>query len=231
VHPLTGATVVVAGVGVTNGTAKTGATGAYAFTSLPADERLVVTVAAAGFVSLSKQVSLTPGNATMLNFTLVAAATAKPYTETQGFNGFLACETAVTANDQTQRTDCGSTENKRIWILNLNPGVQGVVLETAWSPVTPAAQAMHLTATVGSGATPILLSEVEGPSVLRAAISQDNCVKYFAQGGTVTVTWSAATDAVSQEAAVGAAASVQQDFRAVATSFFVDPAPPGYTSS
>ena len=229
VRPVPGALVSVSGAGVGNGTVTTGTDGHYAFAQLPFDERLVVSIKAAGLKALSKQVSVSPGNSTFLNFTLEALPSAKPYTESQGFNGFLACEVATTANGQTQRQDCGSTENKRVWTLAINPGAQSVVLETAWSAVSPGSSVLHLTVQTG-GSNPVLLAEVEGASVLRTTVSQEKCAAHFAQGGTIVVTWYAGTGSEQLEAGVAAAAAVQQDFRAVATSFFVEPAPPGYTS-
>ncbi|HUR61141.1 MAG TPA: carboxypeptidase-like regulatory domain-containing protein [Candidatus Thermoplasmatota archaeon] len=231
VRPVVGATVSVQGANVANGTVKTGTDGHYAFPQLPLDERLVVTIQAAGLRAVSKQVSVTSGNSTFLNFTLEPLPTAKPYTEAQGFNGFLACETATTSGGQTQRTDCSNPQdpNKREWTLAINPGVQSIVFETAWEPFTPGSAVLHMTVHTTSG-TPVLLAEVEGPSILRAIVSQEKCQKEFAQGGQVKVVWSAGTDSEQLEAGIAAATAVQQDFKAVATSFFVDPAPPDYSS-
>jgi hypothetical protein len=234
-HPVVGANLTVQGAGVDprgNGTAATGQDGHYAFRDLPVEQRLVVVVQAAGLKTLSKQVSLGRGNSTLLNFTLEAVVVAKPYHEAQGFNGFLACETATTANDQTEATDCGGTQNLRVWTLNVNADVQGIVIETGWIPKTPAAKFLHATVeTVGLGDQDAILSEVEGGSVLKAVVTQAQCQKYYPQGGTLRVTWSAATNAADQESAAGAAAAVQQDFKAIATAFYVEPPDPSFTGS
>jgi hypothetical protein len=234
VHPVARANVTVQGVGVAgrNATAATGPDGHYAFRALPVEQRLVVIVQAAGLKSLSKQVALSAGNSTLLNFTLEAVPSAKPYSEPVGFNGYIACETSATAQGQTQTSDCGGTANRRVWVFNVNPGCKGIVIETAWTPATPGAQFLHaVVSTVGLGDQQAVLSEVTDKPVLRAVVGQAQCEKYFPQGGTVQVVWSADANAASQEAAAGAAAVVNQDFRAVATAFFVTPPPPDFSSS
>jgi hypothetical protein len=234
VHPVVNANVTVQGVGVggRNATAATASDGHYAFRALPVEQALVVTVQAAGLKSLSKQVALSAGNSTLLNFTLEAVPSQKPYNEPVGFNGFIACETSATAQGQTQTTDCGGTSNKRVWVFNVNPGCKGIVIETQWTPTTPGAQYLHAKVeTVGLGDQQAVLSEVTDGSVLRAIVGQAQCEKYFPQGGTVQVTWSADANAANQEAGAGTAAVLNQDFRAVATAFFVDPPPPDYSSA
>ncbi|MEA3202922.1 MAG: Carboxypeptidase regulatory-like domain [Thermoplasmata archaeon] len=234
VRPVANANVTIQGVGVTgrNATAATAADGHYAFHALPVDQRLVVIVQAAGLKSLSKQVSLSSGNSTMLNFTLDAVPTQKPYSEPVGFNGFIGCETATTAQGQTQTTDCGGTLNRRVWVFNVNPGCTGIVIETAWVPTSPAAQFLHaVVSTVGLGDQQAVLAEVTDASVLKAVVGQAQCEKYYPQGGTVQVVWSADANAANQEAGVGAAAAFQQDFRAVATAFFVAPPPPDFSAA
>lgn len=231
-RPVANANVTIQGVGVTarNGTAATAQDGHYAFPLLPVEERLVVTVQAAGLKSLSKQVSLSAGNSTLLNFTLDAIPSQKPYNEPVGFNGFLSCETSVSAG-QAQTTDCGGATNRRVWVFNVNPGCTGIVIETKWVPTSPTAEFLHATVeTVGLGDQNALLAEVTGGSVLRAQVNQAQCGKYFPQGGTLQVLWSADANAEEQEAGVGVAAAVQQDFRAVATAFFVEPPPPDFSS-
>jgi hypothetical protein len=234
VRPVANANVTIQGVGVSarNATAATSADGHYAFPALPVEERLVVIVQAAGLKSLSKQVSLSRGNSTMLNFTLEPVPSQKPYNEPIGFNGFIACETSTTAQGQTQTTDCGGTANHRVWVFNVNPGCKGIVIETQWTPASPAAQFLHLNVqTVGLGDQQAVLAEVTGGSVLRAQVGQAQCEKYFPQGGTLQVLWSADANAANQEAGAGAAAAVNQDFRAVATAFFVEPPPADFSTS
>jgi hypothetical protein len=234
VHPVPNANVTIQGVGVSgrNATAATASDGHYAFRALPVDQPLVVTVQAGGLKSLSKQVSLSTGNSTLLNFTLEPVPTQTPYQEAIGFNGFISCETSATANGQTQTTDCGGTTNKRVWVFNVNPACKGIIIETQWTASSPAAQFLHASVeTVGLGDQQAILSEVTGSSVLRSQVTQGQCERYFPQGGTLQVLWSADANAADQESMVGAAAAVQQDFRAVATSFFVTPPPPDYSAS
>jgi hypothetical protein len=233
VRPVANANVTIQGVGVAarNATAATAQDGHYAFPALPVEERLVVTVQAPGLKSLSKQVSLSAGNSTLLNFTLEAVPTKKPYSEPIGFNGFLSCETTVTAEDQTHPVDCGDTTNHRVWVFNVNPGCTGIILDTKWAPTSPTAQFLHVTVqTVGLGDQNAVLAEVTGASVLRAQVGQAQCQKYFPQGGTIQVVWRADPNAADQEAGVGVAATVQQDFKAVATAFFVATPPPDFSS-
>jgi hypothetical protein len=230
-RPLEGAEVTVA---TANATARTDAGGHYAFASLAGGGAIVVVAQAPGFVPLGKSVQLSAGNTTLLNFTLEAVPTATPYMEKLSFNGFVACRWSVVANEEENPGDCSTPghENADRWQFNVDPGVAGVVVEVAWEANNPASEYLRMTVeTVGLGDQDAVLSEVEGKSVLRAAVTQAQGEKYYPEGGTVRVQVKAATGADEQEQAAGVGFTVEQDFQAIASIFYVEPPDPTYSAT
>lgn len=230
-RPLAGANITIAAV---NATTVTDHNGHYAFRDLPGTEALVAVAEMPGYVPLGRSVQLSAGNSTMLNFTMVPVPTAKPYVEQQQFKGFLSCQAVLTANDNNNGADCGTstTTNRNIWEFNVGSNVAGIVLETAWTPKSQLAQFLNATVeTVGLGDQDAQLSAVEGASILRAQVTHDQSLKYYPEGGTVRIKINAATATKEQEQAAGLGLAAEQEFQIIASIFYVTPPDPTFSAA
>ncbi|HLF16777.1 MAG TPA: carboxypeptidase-like regulatory domain-containing protein [Candidatus Thermoplasmatota archaeon] len=230
IHPVAGANLTIASA---NATAVSDAGGRYAFaTDLPLDELLVVVTQAPGYTTLSKSVTLSARGPTLLNFTLERVPVLLPTNETQDFNGFISCKAVVTSGENTV-VDCGAVagQTENVWDFNVGPNLAGVVLEVEWAEGTPLAEALNLTVeTVGFGDSDATLAWAEGPSILRAQVNQAQGRAFYGDGGTVRAIVTPASNADQEETAIGAGATVQQDFHVIASIFYVEPPPPTFSA-
>ena len=230
-RPLEGVELSIA---TANATARTDAGGHYAFARLPEGAALVVVAEADGYLPLGKSVELSPGNTTLLNFTLEPVPALKPYMEKLSFNGFTACRWSAVTEGQESPGDCSTPghENDDRWQFNVGPDVAGIVVETVWVPNAPSADYLRVVVeTVGLGDQDAVLAEVEGKSVLRAAVTEEQGRRYYPQGGTVRVQVLAGTGADEQEQAAGIGFVAEQDFQVVASVFYVSPPDPTYSAA
>ncbi len=233
IRPVEGARISVIGTTgpVSNATATSGSDGHYAFTTLPSQVALLVSAEKTGFKGMTKGLSVSAGNSTLLNFTLEAVPKLLPTHDERRFAGFLACEVIVETNSGTNRNDCSNGMSTRLLEFNVASNLAGIVIETQWTPRSPTAQYLNVTVeTVGLGDQDAELARYQGPSPLKVVVGQAAAHKYYSAGGTVRVTWSGGTNIDDLEAGAGAAVMLEQDFASIYTCFYVAPPDPNYTA-
>jgi len=227
--PLEGAEVIVQGENITV-TADSG--GRYAFEDLPTGTPLVVVAAADGFVPSPKSVTLRPATAHLVNFTLEAVPVLEPYHRTVPYQGFLSCALVTEGPTGQNGYPCGvDGTDERAWDVPVDAGVQGIIVEVAWEPVTELARDLNVTVeTVGFGDLDAVLAEAEGASVLRAQVAQAAAERYYTgQGGILRIQVDIGADADADEAGAGVGLAVQQTFEVFVTAFYHAPPPAGFT--
>jgi len=231
IHPLEGALVKVLD---TNASFTADKEGAFHFDGLPTEQFLVLVASKPGYQPQSKQVTLTPTQAVLLNFTLSAVPQVVSYTQQDKHVLQVDCQLAVVANGQNMTQDCGTgtaaSQGTNAWTFPVSPALVGCVVEVFWDPTTAAANtAGAKLETQELGQLNLVLGEVVGPSPLRIYVAPSVAQRYYASGGLMKLTVHAASDSTQQEAGVGAAALVNQNMRAYYTEFYGTPPPPTYT--
>lgn len=228
IRPLAGVTVKVLD---TNSTTTTDAEGFFGFSGLPTEQFLVVVASHTGFVSGSKQVTLSVVAPTRLNFTLDPIPVQVPRMTTAKQELLVECQVGVTANGDNNTYGCGTgTQDVDSWDIAVEADLAGAVIEVFWEPTTDAATSIGARLeTLELGQLNLILSEVVGASPLRLTVPQLAAERYYTSEGLMRLTVYAAPNADENEAGIGASALVNQPITAYASLFYVAPPDPAYT--
>lgn len=228
VRPLAGVTVKVLD---TNSTVATDANGFFGFDGLPTEQFLVIVASLPGFVSGSKQVTLTAEGPVRLNFTLDPVPVEVPYHSVEKHEMLVECQLGVVVNDQNETFGCGSgARNTDTWEIAVAERLSGAVIEVYWEPTTMAAESMGARLeTLELGQLNLVLSEVVGTSPLRLSVPQATAERYYVSGGLMRLTVYAAPNADENEAGIGASLLAEQAITAYSSLFYVAPPDPAYT--
>ena len=227
-RPMAGVTVKVL---ENNASAVTGDQGDYRFAALPTDQFLVIVANKSGFLSSSKQVTLSPQQPVLLNFTLSPVPVAVQSIDKLKQELIVECEVGVVANSQNNTMPCGTgTQGKQAWEIAVGPKLEGAVVEVFWTPTTQAAASGGAKLeTLELGQLNLVLGEVVGEGPLRIFVPQTTAERYYVSGGLMRLTVHAAPNAAETEAGVGASAFVNQKMTAYASLFYGQPPDPTYT--
>ncbi|MFA5943320.1 MAG: carboxypeptidase-like regulatory domain-containing protein [Candidatus Thermoplasmatota archaeon] len=228
IRPLVGVTVKVLD---TNSTAVTDREGFFGFEGLPTEQFLVVVASLDGFISGSKQVTLTVEAPVRLNFTLEPIPVQIPRMTTDKHDLIVECQLGVTANEENSTYGCGTgTQDVDSWDIAVEPDLAGAVIEIYWEPTTDAAASIGARLeTLELGQLNLILSETLGTSPLRLTVPQLAADRYYTSGGLMRLTVYAAPNTDETEAGVGAALLFQQPITAYASLFYVAPPDPSYS--
>ena len=228
--PVVGAAIEIHGENVTSTTATDGY---YGFRGLPTDRVLVLVAKSDGFEPSSKTITLVPGAGHLMNFTLQRAPIKTATDEKQSYEGTVSCAALVRANDGRYEYGCNlaGTVDERVWEFSVKGDTMGIIVEVNWESNTPLADHLNVTVeTVGFGDFDTVLAVQEGPSVLRLEVARENADRYYRLPGTVRVTVDVGRNIEDEEASAGAALAFEQGFQVIASIFYVQPPPPGYTA-
>jgi hypothetical protein len=227
-RPLEGAVITVLD---TNASVVADEQGFFGFAGLPVEQFLVVVATMDGFVSGSKQVTLTAESPVRLNFTLERVPVQTPSMDVLKLDMLIECQVGTTLNGENATHDCGSgTSNVDVWDIPVAVDLAGAVIEVYWDPATTAAESVGARLeTLELGQLNLILSEVVGPSPLRLSVPQLQAERYYTTGGLMRLTIYAASNADENEAGVGTSVLVEQAFSAYASLSYVAPPDPAYT--
>jgi hypothetical protein len=210
-------------------TATTDAEGRYELDGVPTGVPVLLVASKAGYDTSSKTITLEPEVPIRLNFTLNPVPVKTPTDVAIKFNGAIDCESKVIVNENEIPGDCGS-DNANVWEFNVNEDLAGAVIEVAWIPGTDLANSLGATLeTLGFGDQNIIIAETFGTSPLRLQIPNAVAEKYYSEAGSMRLTVEVRPDNESNEAGAGVGAAASQQFNAVASLFYVEGPPPGYS--
>jgi hypothetical protein len=228
IRPLAGVTVKVLD---TNATTVTDEEGFFGFDALPAEQFLVIVASLEGFVSGSKQVTLTLEAPVRLNFTLEPKPVQVARMTTAKQDMLVECQVGFAANDDNNTYGCGTgTQDIDSWDIGVEANLAGAVIEVFWTPRTSASESIGARLeTLELGQLNLVLSEVVGTSPLRLSVPQVTAERYYTSGGLMRLTVYAAPNADENEAGVGASVLIEQSLTAFASLFYVVPPDPAYT--
>lgn len=193
-------------------------------------EATLVTARKAGFVPLTQQAQVSGHRSAKLDFVLAVDETLVPRLDVLEYRGTLRCTVGVAAAGQSTGVGCDPerrTEEDKLppwlWDINPTPNLAGAVVEVAWQAQGPGATVLHawLRAPMAGGQGGEVVADVTGTSPLRLEVP----------GGVAAAMprWNAIRLGVDvAEGDTPGAASEDQRFDAVASLFYVDPAPAGY---
>jgi hypothetical protein len=228
IRPLAGAEVRLLGTGVF----ATSDDGGHYAIQRPTGraEATLVTARKAGFVPLTQQAQVSGHRSARLDFVLSLDATLVPRVDVLEYRGTLRCAVGVAAAGQSTGVDCDpdrrDAEDKLppwLWDVNPTPNLAGAVVEVAWEAQSPGAAVLHawLRAPMAGGQGGEVVAEATGPSPLRLEVPR--------AVAEAMPRWNAVRLGVDlAEGDTPGAASQDQRFDAVASLFYVDPAPAGY---
>lgn len=227
-RPLVGAKVTVLD---TNSTGIADDEGFFGFDGLPVEQFLVVVASLDGFISGSKQVTLTALAPTRLNFTLEPVPVQTPYMEVSKQELLVECQVGTVFNGENSTQSCGTgTRDIDSWDIAVAPDLAGAVVEVYWEPTTAAAESIGARLeTLELGQLNLVLSEVVGTSPLRLSVAQLQAERYYVAGGLMRLTIYAMPNADENEAGVGVTVLAEQPVTAYASLFYVAPPDPAYT--
>jgi hypothetical protein len=232
VVPIVGASVRVLD---TNATTLTDKSGHFAFAALPVDKILIAVATKDGYTPTSKQVSIPSQSAVILNFTMAAVPTKKPFVQQIPFKMFLACEVATEVSGQNQTYKCdtgGSTGAGNVdqWEIPVTNDLAGAVIELFWTTQSPLGSALHAKLeTLDLGQLNVVLAEKTSTSPLRIIVPEVTAKKYYTPGGKMKLTVRADPNNDANEVAAGAGVVFEQQIDAYASLFYVAPPPSDYT--
>jgi hypothetical protein len=227
VRPLAGVQVKVLD---TNSTVLTDDGGFFGFDGLPLEQFLVVVASVDGFVSGSKQVTLTADGPVRLNFTLEPVPIQVPRMTTAKQDLIVQCQVGLVAGGQNDTYACGTGQDIDSWDIAVEPDLAGAVIEVFWEPTTDAAASIGARLeTLELGQLNLILSEVVGTSPLRLSVPQQSAERYYTAGGLMRLTVFAAPNAAENEAGIGASLLIEQGITAYASLFYVASPDPAYT--
>lgn len=207
--------------------------GFYGVDGLPVQTPVVVIARAEGFISASKTATLSEGTALQLNFTLQPQPVIVPYHDTHHFDGRIVCQYTVESDPATFNNECGPGNNENQWQIRVGENFAGAVVEIGWDENTPASRylrgVIECATPAGCGDDTPVFADEPGDSVLRLEVGNLLAKKYMPEGGIMllTVTVDPANDA--NEAGTGAAMAVNQPFEVIASVFYHEPPPPGFS--
>lgn len=212
-------------------TVATDSEGHFELEGLPTDVPILLVASKTGFISASKQVILVPDIPVMLNFTLESVPVKQPYFDRVPFTGFIDCESKAVIEDDEFPIDCGS-DNQNVWEFNVKEDLAGAIIEIGWTSGTSLADGFYARLeTLGFGDQNIVISETTGTSVLRLQVANAVATKYYTEPGTMRLTVEVRPDNEANEAGIGVGAAFNQEFDVVASLFYVEGPPPGYTAA
>lgn len=234
IRPLAGAEVRFLGTDIK---AFTDEDGAYRIFE-PVDEAYAALVTAfkPGYWPRTAHVQVSGHVSARLDFGLALNQYLVPHTAADEHRGFARCDAKVRMGAQGYDHDCqGMERNERsgevpgwMWEINPTPGFAGAVIQVAWNPAWPDTERLHLwlVAPMAGGQGGQVIEDVTAASPVRFEVGEEFAramadwtsirlhVDLPESGGSVPV----ATAAFGRD----------QLYEAVATLFYVDPAPPGY---
>ena len=227
-RPVAGARILVTGAVV----ASTDASGAFSF-PYPAMEAVVIQVEADGYRATSASVGAATGAVRTMMVRLEALPDADPYTNVESFRGILHCAVvAIVPPEGDPGTHPGvrcSTvmeNDQQTWDFPISPEATAVILELAWNQTSEMSNTMVLKARVKE--TGQSIGHAEGLSIVKLQLAQAQVRAVIDQGQGILVSADAgAGDTEQEEGSVGA--FFEQSFEIYATSFFNQPADPGYS--
>lgn len=201
-------------------------------------EHPVLRVTMDGFQDFSHVVpeALSPGSSTHVRLGLSYASPDEPYRHDLPFNGIIACSALAVVghnhggnaheDDDIKCAAEGTSDD--VWEFDVAPGIKNVVIEVAWEPDTMAAEYLSMTIE-GVGVDDdedVQFYFVEGTSPLRGSVSRLQSAVYFEEeGGTVRLS----VQVAGPESDVVASAAINQEFRAIASMFYVKPGPSDFS--
>lgn len=215
----------------TGATVTTDANGYYKLDDVPLDVPVLLVATKEGYEPGSKQVQLEANTAIQLNFTLNPVPVKQSYNERLPYNGFIDCEGRVATASSDIPLQCGS-DNQNVWEFNVKEDLAGAVIEIGWEPGTDLAASLGARLeTIGFGDQNIVIAEIFGQSVLRLQIPNAVAEKYYTEAGTLRLIVEVKPDNEANEAGIGAGFAFNQEFDVVASLFYVEGPPPGYTAA
>lgn len=201
-------------------------------------EHPVLRVSMVGFQDVSHvhPTTLVPGSVTEVRIDLHYASPDTPYRHDLPFNGIIACSALVVVghnhggnsheDDDIRCAD--ETTSDDVWEFDVAPGIKNVVVEVAWDADSIASEYLSMTIEgvgVADGEDEQFFF-VEGTSPLRGTVSRLQSQVYFEEdGGTVRVT----VQVAGPESDAVVSAALNQEFRAVASLFYVEPGPSDFS--
>ncbi len=227
--PLAGVEVRLLGTDVST---LTGADGRYAIQRPTGQaEAALVTAFKPGFVPRTQQAQLSGRLPSHLDFMLSADGTLVPRVDALSYTGALRCLVGASVAGQAQGVDCAGDRRDDedvlppwLWDVNPTPNLAGAVFEVAWQPQTAGADVLRawLKAPMAGGQGGEVVADATGTSPLRLEVPQA-----VAQAMPRWTAIRLHVDVAEGDGGAGAATGDQR-FGAVASLFYVDPAPPGY---
>lgn len=215
----------------TGATVTTDANGYYQLEGVPLDIQVLLVASKEGYEPSSKQVRLEADTAIRLNFTLNPVPIKQPFSERLPYNGFIDCEGRIVTAASDIPIQCGS-DNQNVWEFNVKEDLAGAVIEIGWEPGTDLAASLGARLeTIGFGDQNIVIAEIFGQSILRLQIPNAVAEKYYTEPGTLRLTVEVKPDNEANEAGIGAGLAINQEFDVVASLFYVEGPPPGYTAA
>lgn len=222
--PIVGARVTLLRENVST---RTDASGAFRFGDLAPGQYLVA-AEAEGHKPRTVTTRAANGTVTELDLTLEPDPRPEPRHETDEMNGLLACGLVTTTPARGEESvDCAAADpnHRDSFEFVVAPLARGVVVELVWSvDDNPGATRLNLAVeTVGYGANDLALGNVTGEGYARIEVPVEVMDKYYPEGGALRALVKLVADG-----APPAALAAQTQFTVFATTFYVDPAPPGF---
>lgn len=208
--------------------ATTNATGMYRFYNLaPGD--YVLTASKDGYRTKFERASIVDGVSTVLNITIEEAPVAKPFHETATFTGQVSCQFITTSDASNTVEDCGALDpnNKPSHVFEIGRDAAEVQIEAFWNPATSAARHLTIRVEGRDAAAGPPFTEFDGPSGMKAVLTNALVHKYFTQGGSILVTMGAGPS-VTQGGPIPQpdfGVAVAQQFEVYCTVFYHEPGP------
>jgi hypothetical protein len=224
-NPIDGALVQVDGA---NRTATTDKTGAFRF-ALPPGEYLVLATSP-GHRGEAQRAHPEAGASVKLAFVLTPLPTEAPTIEVAEAHGLLSCALTVQASGAPTTTSCGGQDpNERKELKLAVPsggGLEGIVVELAWTATTPSSNVLKLTLASGAGEETIALASAEGAERVTLVLPARVIEEAGLAGTDLVARVEPAGSFTDEEAALDAGAALQQPFTVYA-SYFYHAAPSG----
>lgn len=226
---ISGAVVSVAG---SNATATTDEDGRFVLPLDPFGDA-VLTARAGGYKSASTAVAGSSGSLRTARIVLERLPLAAPFTTVESYKGFLQCAVVTIAEGGEPHNWTGfrcSTileDDRNRWLLPIPADVGGMIFELAWNATNSMSNTLVLRVNVAATGEP--LGVAESISIVKVQPALENLRRAAAAGNTqllVTVD-AGAGDTEQEEGSVGV--FFEQAFTIYATSFFNQPADPGYS--
>lgn len=214
--------------------ALTNADGYYEFSDLPIDTAMVLIARADGFIPQSKGATLTAGTTVELNFTMEPEPVITPYHDTVPRDLFISCQYRMEITEQKFDNECGTASNDNEWQITVGKDFAGGVVELKWQEGTLLGTSMHVTiecatpAACGDRIEPF--AEAIGPAEpLRVEISNLVASKWFPDGGIMLLRVYVDPNNDANEAGISVAFAATQEVKAIASLFYHEPPPAGYS--